>query len=95
MSPEARAKISERMRGNHNGHGRADLPEDQVREIRRLYAAGEATITQLSERFQYRAVYRLLIGVNYPHVPGVLSPEEVHRIGCRNRSSGTRRWWYS
>jgi hypothetical protein len=95
VSPEQRAKISERMKGNHNGRGVGTLTDDQVQEIRRRYAAGEATITQLAELFKCRAIYRVLIGISYPHVPGALSPDQVHAIGCRNRSSGTRRWWYA
>lgn len=93
MRPETRARISAAMKGRRNSRGNANVTEDQVREIRRLYAAGEMTITQLAERFNCRSIYQLLVGKNWGHVPGALSREEVHRIGCANRASGTRLWW--
>lgn len=93
MQPETKAKIAERMKGNRNGRGVGALTDVQVQNIRRLYAAGELTIAQLAERFSCRAIYRVLIGRTYTHVPGALSKEEIHRISCRNRSSGARLWW--
>lgn len=89
-SPETRAKIAAAMRGNANGRANARITEVQVRELRRRYAAGEGTQSQIAASVGLADIHRILTGKSHGYVPGAIDPRVIAR---RNVSVGITSWW--
>jgi hypothetical protein len=68
LTPETRAIWSEQRRGE--GNSRARLKEDDVREIRRLFATGEYSKSAIARMYgiTVQSIWALLTGKTWKHV---------------------------